>query len=103
MTGVQTCALPIWTRVVVVGSLRMRSYETRDGEKRTVYEIEADEVAPSLRWAKASLERQVRSDGSGSYGGGGGGFSGGGGGGGGDWNAAAPSAPTDEETPFDAP
>ena len=57
------------TRVVVVGSLRMRSYETRDGEKRTVYEIEADEVAPSLRWAKATIERQVRS-------GGGSGFSG---------------------------
>ena len=89
------------TRVVVVGSLRMRSYETRDGEKRTVFEIEADEVAPSLRWAKAKVERQSRSSGGGSYGGGGGGgFSGGGSG---EWTAPAQSAPTDEETPFDAP
>lgn len=92
------------TRVVVVGSLRMRSYETRDGEKRTVFEIEADEVAPSLRWAKAKVERQSRSSGGGSYGGGGGGGGGGfSGGGSGEWTAPAQSAPTDEETPFDAP
>ncbi|MFM8943915.1 MAG: single-stranded DNA-binding protein [Actinomycetota bacterium] len=87
------------TRVVVVGSLRMRSYETRDGDKRTVVEIEADEVAPSLRWATARLERQSRSSG----GGGSSGGSSGGGGGGGDWSAPASSAPMDEETPFDAP
>jgi single-strand DNA-binding protein len=44
-------------RVLVAGRLRSRSYETKDGETRWVTEIEADEVAPSLRWARAGLEK----------------------------------------------
>ena len=52
------------TRVVVVGRLQMRSWETQDGERRTVVEIEADEVAPSLRWATAKVEKQARAGGS---------------------------------------
>ena len=48
------------SRVVVVGRLRSRSYETAEGEKRYVTEIEADEVAPSLKWATAKLEKQSR-------------------------------------------
>ncbi len=50
-------------RVIVVGRLRQRSYETREGEKRTVYEIEADEVGPSLRSASAKVNRTNRSTG----------------------------------------
>ncbi|MGH3714717.1 MAG: single-stranded DNA-binding protein [Micromonosporaceae bacterium] len=65
------------TRVVVQGRLRQRSYETREGEKRTVYELEVDEVGPSLRYATAKVQRMSRSSG----GGGGFGASGGGGGG----------------------
>jgi single-strand DNA-binding protein len=48
-------------RVIVVGRLRQRSYETREGEKRTVYEIEADEVGPSLRNAAAKVNKSNRS------------------------------------------
>ena len=66
-------------RVIVNGRLRQRSYETREGEKRTVYEIEVDEVGPSLRNASAKVSRSTRSGGGG--GSGGGGFGGGGGGG----------------------
>jgi single-strand DNA-binding protein len=62
-------------RVIVSGRLRQRSYETREGEKRTVYEIEVDEVGPSLRNASAKVTRSTRS---GAGGGGGGGFGGGG-------------------------
>ena len=90
------------TRVVVAGRLQMRSWETQEGDKRSVIEIEADEVGPSLKWATARVERQSRSSGSGggSYGGGGGG--GRGQSSGGDWSAPAPvGAPNDEETPFD--
>ncbi|MGH3750783.1 MAG: single-stranded DNA-binding protein, partial [Micromonosporaceae bacterium] len=67
------------TRVVVQGRLRQRSYETREGEKRTVYELEVDEVGPSLRYATAKVQRMSRSSGSGGGGfGGSGGQSGGG-------------------------
>ena len=48
------------TRVVVVGRLRSRTWETQEGETRSAVEIEADEVAPSLRWATAKVERQSR-------------------------------------------
>jgi len=48
-------------RVIVSGRLRQRSYETREGEKRTVYEIEVDEVGPSLRNASAKVTRAERS------------------------------------------
>jgi len=64
------------TRVIVTGRLEQRSYETQNGEKRSVVEIIADEVGPSLRWAQASIQRNERSDASG-----GGGFGSGGGGG----------------------
>jgi single-strand DNA-binding protein len=48
-------------RVIVSGRLRQRSYETKEGEKRTVYEIEVDEVGPSLRNASAKVNRVSRS------------------------------------------
>ena len=47
-------------RVIVSGRLRQRSYETREGEKRTVYEVEVDEVGPSLRNASATVTRAAR-------------------------------------------
>jgi len=68
-------------RVIVQGRLRQRSYETREGEKRTVYELEVDEIGPSLRYATAKVQRMSRSGGSGGSSGGGFGASGGGGGG----------------------
>ena len=49
------------TRVVVVGRLRTNSWETPEGEKRSKIEIEAEEVAPSLKWATAKVEKQGRS------------------------------------------
>ena len=61
-------------RVIVNGRLRQRSYETREGEKRTVYEVEVDDVGPSLRNASAKVTKSSRSGGGG---GGGGGFGGG--------------------------
>jgi single-strand DNA-binding protein len=57
-------------RVIVSGRLRQRSYETKEGEKRTVYEIEVDDVGPSLRNASAKVNRVARSGGDGGYGGG---------------------------------
>jgi single-strand DNA-binding protein len=65
------------TRVLVSGRLRSRSYETKEGEKRTVVEMEVDEVGPSLRYATAKIAKTSRGGG----GGGGGSFGGGGGGG----------------------
>ncbi len=62
-------------RVIVQGRLRQRSYDTREGERRTVYEIEVDEVGPSLKFASAQVTRNPRSGGQG--GGGGQGFGGG--------------------------
>ena len=56
-------------RVMVSGRLKQRSYETREGEKRTVVELEVDEVGPSLKYATAKVTRTQRSGGS-SYGGG---------------------------------
>src|SRR5260370_14375645 len=65
-------------RVIVSGRLRQRSYETREGEKRTVYEIEVDEVGPSLRNASAKVVKSNRSGGGQGGGGQGGGYGGGG-------------------------
>lgn len=68
-------------RVVVQGRLKSRQYETREGEKRTVFEIEVEEVGPSLKYATAKVTRAARSGGGGGYGnqgGGGGGYAGGG-------------------------
>ena len=58
-------------RVIVAGRLRQRSYETKEGEKRTVYEIEVDDVGPSLRNASAKVSKMARSGGDGNYGNGG--------------------------------
>ncbi|MBD1541284.1 single-stranded DNA-binding protein [Arthrobacter sp. IA7] len=71
------------TRVIVSGRLKSRSYETKEGEKRTVIELEVDEIGPSLRYANAKVNRTQRSGGQGGFGGGNsGGFGGGGFGGG---------------------
>ena len=70
-------------RVIVSGRLRQRSYETKEGEKRTVYEIEVDDVGPSLRNASAKVNKMARNGSGGPGGGGGGRPSGGGQGGGG--------------------
>ena len=95
------------SRVIVKGRLKQRSYETREGEKRTVIELEVDEVGPSLRYATAKVQKMSRS------GGGGGGFGSSGGSGGnsgGDdpWASATPAASRsgggnsgfDDEPPF---
>jgi single-strand DNA-binding protein len=66
------------TRVIVSGRLRSRTYDTKEGEKRTVVELEVDEVGPSLRYATTKVSKTSRGGG-----GGGGGFGGNGGGGGG--------------------
>ena len=105
-------------RVIVSGRLRQRSYETREGEKRTVIELEVDEIGPSLRYATAKVQKMARSGGGGggfgASGGGGGNRqqSNGGGGGGFDdpWATAAPAQPSgsrsgggnnfDDEPPF---
>ena len=55
-------------RVSVSGRLRQRSYETREGEKRTVYEVEVDDVGPSLRNASAKVNRMARVGGDGGFG-----------------------------------
>ena len=103
-------------RVIVSGRLRQRSYETKEGEKRTVYEVEVDDVGPSLRNASAKVNRVARSGGGdGGYGGGqrssggrstGGGQSGGYGGGGepdpwaSDSSSSSSSGGYSDEPPF---
>jgi single-strand DNA-binding protein len=72
-------------RVIVQGRLKQRSYETKEGEKRTVFEVEVDEVGPSLRNATAKVSKTTRS------GGGSGGSFGGSTGGDDPWASAAPS------------
>jgi len=71
-------------RVIVTGRLEQRSYDDKEGQKKSIVEIIADEIGPSLRWARAEIEKIAR-DGGGSGGGnaGGGGNSGGGNSGGG--------------------
>ena len=103
------------SRVIVSGRLKQRSFETREGEKRTVVEVEVDEIGPSLRYATAKVNKASRSGGGGGgYGGGGGSRSGGGsgsgaaaqtGGGSGDdpWGSAPASGSfggADDEPPF---
>lgn len=68
-------------RVIAQGRLVQRSYETREGEKRTVVELQVDEIGPSLRYASAKVTRAQRSGGGGggNFGGSGGGFGGSGG------------------------
>lgn len=84
------------TRVVVVGRLKQRSWETPEGDRRSVVEIEADEIAPSLKWATARLEK-TKGGSSSSAGGGGGSSSTGG-----DWSAAPIGSGSggNEEAPF---
>jgi len=79
------------TRVIVVGRLQQRSWETNEGQKRYEIEIAVDEVGPSLRWATATVQKSQRSSGFGQSSGGGGGFgqSSGGGFGGGAQGAGA--------------
>lgn len=74
------------TRVVVVGRLRTNSWETAEGERRSKVEIEAEEIAPSLKWASAKVERQGRGAGHG------------------DWNdsVSVGVGGAQEETPLDA-
>src|SRR5579875_1655744 len=87
-------------RVIVSGRLRQRSYETREGEKRTVYEVEVDDVGPSLRNASAKVNKVSRSGGG--FGGPGPSSSGGQGSGGGSaaepdpWANDGPGGYTDE-------
>jgi single-strand DNA-binding protein len=73
-------------RVIVTGRLKSRSYETREGERRTVFEIDVDEVGPSLRSATAKVTKASRGSG------GGGGFGGGNPGGGGEDPWSSPAA-----------
>ncbi|MGH3545358.1 MAG: single-stranded DNA-binding protein [Mycobacteriales bacterium] len=85
-------------RVIVYGRLKQRSYETREGEKRTVFEVEVDEIGPSLRSATAKINKVSRSGGS--FGGNGNGNSSTN-----DdpWAAATPAAgasPASDEPPF---
>ena len=97
------------TRVVVSGRLKQRSFETKEGERRTVVELDVDEIGPSLRYATAKVNRTSRGgQGGGGDGGGYGGPSGGSGGGGGggqadDPWASAPAASSggySDEPPF---
>ena len=85
------------SRVIVQGRLKQRSFETREGEKRTVYELDVDEVGPSLRYATSKVSKVSRSGG-----GGGGGF-----GGQSQGQSSAPAEdpwasapPADDEPPF---
>jgi single-strand DNA-binding protein len=94
-------------RVIVSGRLKQRSFETKEGEKRTVFEVEVDEVGPSLRYATAKVNKASRGGGFSGGGGGGAGFSGGGGGGGysggaaeDPWSSPAAGGGYSDEPPF---
>jgi single-strand DNA-binding protein len=76
-------------RVIVIGRVRVRNYENREKQTVWVTEIEADEIAPSLRWARAEVARVS-----------GGGSGGGGGGGGTSSGSSTPPPPSDEDVPF---
>jgi single-strand DNA-binding protein len=77
-------------RVIVSGRLKQRSFETKEGEKRTVIELEVDEIGPSLRYATAKINRAQRSDG-------------GGGGGYGSAGGSRPTAPPNDDPWGSAP
>ena len=85
--------------VIVQGRLKQRSYDTKEGEKRTVYELDVDEVGPSLKWATAKVNRTQRSG----AGGGGGGFGGGAPSGGSGGSNASSNAPADDPWANSAP
>jgi len=82
------------TRVLVTGRLEQREYETKEGEKRNVVEIVADEIGPSLRWARAEVERVARDGGVNSGG------SSNSGGGGSSSGSRAPDPVYGDEEPF---
>ena len=84
------------TRVIVTGRLEQREYETKEGEKRNVVEIVADEIGPSLRWARAEVERIARDGGGNS----GGGTNSNAGGGGSSSGSRAPDPVYGDEEPF---
>ena len=86
-------------RALVIGRLRIRSYEDRDNQTRWVTEIEADEIAPSLRWARGKIEKTNRGQGSpvGARSNAGGN---GGGGGGGGFPDGVPPTPDIDDVPF---
>ncbi len=93
-------------RVIVSGRLRQRSYETKEGEKRTVIELEVDEIGPSLRYATAKVQKMSRSGGGG-FGSGGGNAGGGGFASDDPWATASPVGAStsgggnfDDEPPF---
>jgi len=65
------------SRVIVTGRLRQRSYDTKEGEKRTVVELEVDEIGPSLKYATAKVNKVSRGSGGGGFGGGNAGTGGG--------------------------
>jgi single-strand DNA-binding protein len=81
------------TRVLVSGRLKSRSYETKEGEKRTVIELDVDEVGPSLKYATAKVNRTQRGNGGGGFNSGGQGSSGGGANGGNTGGAGGQGAP----------
>jgi single-strand DNA-binding protein len=94
-------------RVIAQGRLQQRSYETREGEKRTVIELQVDEIGPSLRYASAKVNRTQRGSSGGGFGSSGSDSSGGSGGGfaGSDdpWGSATPAAGSggfSDEPPF---
>ncbi len=100
------------TRVVAQGRLKSRSYETKEGEKRTSMEIEVDEIGPSLKYASAKITRNQRSGGGGgNFGGGGGNSNGGnagngggqGGNSGGGWNKPGSNQGQQAEDPWATP
>jgi single-strand DNA-binding protein len=84
------------TRVIVNGRLRSRTYDTKEGEKRTVVELEVDEVGPSLRYATTKVSKTSRGSGGGFGGGGGNGGGGGGSGFGGSGGYGSPQGRTED-------
>ena len=87
-------------RVIVQGRLKSRSYDDREGNKRTVFEIDVDEVGPSLRSATAKVTRAMRS---GPGGGDGGGFGGGGGNQGGGYGGGQGGGAQQQNDPWATP
>jgi len=75
------------SRVLVTGTLKQRSFETKEGEKRTVIELDVEEIGPSLKYATAKVQKVSRSGGGGAQGGGSAGASG---------SATRSSAPADD-------
>lgn len=57
-------------RVIITGRLKQNTWETNEGEKRSVVEVQIDDIGPSLRWARAAVTKTPRSDSGGNYGGG---------------------------------